>query len=332
MDVQCAPWALDIYSVCYMCAILTGSDIIAFVTLVKFEEYPSLFSIVLGEGLYNDVVVIILYETMKGVSENQDEGHGLGASTPFQVILSFFKISICSVLIGLFFGVLCTLMTKHLRFISQSAVFESTLLISCAMCGYMLSEMLHFSAICSLLVSSIVYSHYTWYNLSPQGKHVTALTFQTLGYMAEALVFAFIGMTSVGSLLNNYISWQFILAQLFFVVLARTLGIFISYYTFECCKGSEANKLTNREIMFAVWAAYIRGAIAFGLTMNLEDKYFGFEDDKHGKGAHSAEVVQTTLLALVIITTFFFGGFTPMVKSCLMGKETTLEDMNMTIA
>jgi NhaP-type Na+/H+ or K+/H+ antiporter len=167
VDVHCSEWSLDVYSVCYMCAILTGSDIIAFVTLVKFEEYPSLFSIVLGEGLYNDVVVIILYETMKGVAENTEAGHGLGAATPFKVILSFFEISIGSVLIGLFFGVVCTLMTKHLRFISQSAVFESTLLISCAMCGYMLSEMLHLSAICSLLVSSIVYSHYTWYNLSP---------------------------------------------------------------------------------------------------------------------------------------------------------------------
>ena len=65
LENRCTTWYLDIYSVCYMCAILTGSDIIAFVTLVKFEEYPSLFSIVLGEGLYNDVIVIILYVTMQ---------------------------------------------------------------------------------------------------------------------------------------------------------------------------------------------------------------------------------------------------------------------------
>lgn len=328
----CSDWSLDVYSIFYFCAILTGSDIIAFVTLVKFEDYPSLFSIVLGEGLYNDVVVIILYETMKEVAENtEDANHGLGAKTPLVVMGTFLYISVLSLAIGLFFGVLCTLMTKHFRFISQSAVFESTLLISCAMCGYMLSEMLHLSAICSLVVTSVIYSHYTWYNLSPQGKHVTALTFQTLGYMAEALVFAFIGMTSVGSFLNLYISWQFIVALLFFVVAARTLGIFISYYTFACCKGSEANKLTNREIMFAVWAAYIRGAIAFGLTMNLDEKTFGNENNS-SESDNSTEVARTTMLALVIITTFLFGGFTPMVKSCLMGKETTIEDMNMTVA
>ena len=63
-------WDLDIYSICYMCSILTGSDIIAFVTLVRFDDYPQLFSIVLGEGLFNDVVVIILYETMKNIAED----------------------------------------------------------------------------------------------------------------------------------------------------------------------------------------------------------------------------------------------------------------------
>ena len=149
--------------------------------------------------------------------------------------------------------------------------------------------------------------------------------------MAEALVFAFIGMCSVGLLKKNYVSWQFILAQLIFVVVARTLGIFGSYYAFNCCKGSEKNKLSAKEIMFAVWAAYIRGAIAFGLTMNLDASTFNLEAPEEQR-ENSVEVVQTTLLALVIITTFFFGGFTPLVKQCLMGKETTIEDMGMTLA
>jgi NhaP-type Na+/H+ or K+/H+ antiporter len=107
---------------------------------------------------------------MKKVAENDEEGKGLHpAYTPLTVLFDFFKISLGSILIGMFTGILCTIMTKKLRFISQSAVFESTLLISFAMLGYLFSEMIGFSAICSLLVSSIIYSHYTWYNLSPQG-------------------------------------------------------------------------------------------------------------------------------------------------------------------
>lgn len=33
-------WSLDFLSIAYFCAILTGSDIIAAVTLVKYEDQP----------------------------------------------------------------------------------------------------------------------------------------------------------------------------------------------------------------------------------------------------------------------------------------------------
>ena len=33
------------------------------------------------------------------------------------------------------------------------------------------------SSIVTILTTSLVQSHYAWYNLSPQGKHVTSVTF-----------------------------------------------------------------------------------------------------------------------------------------------------------
>ena len=101
-----------------------------------------------------------------------------------------------SVGIGLFFGIVASLMTKHLRSISHSAINESALFLSLALLSYYISEIVQASAIASLLVTSIVLSHYAFYNLSPQGKHVTSITFQTMGYMAEATVFAFVGVIS----------------------------------------------------------------------------------------------------------------------------------------
>ena len=157
---------------------------------------------------------------------------------------------------------------------------------------------------------------------------MTALTFQTLGYGAEALVFAYIGLASCHYLYNYWISWQFIIAQLIFVVVARTAGIFLSYYCFECCKGSKSNKLSNKEIMFACYAAYIRGAMAFGLSRNLTDEFFGNLAVTQEERSGEVQVVQSTILGLVIITTFFFGGFTPLVKSCLMGEKPSDEEFN----
>ena len=98
---------------------------------------------------------------------DKDGGKVIGVMTPFEVIGEFILLSIESILIGLFFGLVPTLMTKHCRYHSHSAIIESSLLILFAMMSYFLSEMLEFSAIASLLVTTLVMSHYCWYNLSP---------------------------------------------------------------------------------------------------------------------------------------------------------------------
>lgn len=63
--------------VLFICSIFCSSDIIAAVTIIKFEEQPTLFSVILGEGLFNDAVAVILYQTMKKVvHEIKEDGNG----------------------------------------------------------------------------------------------------------------------------------------------------------------------------------------------------------------------------------------------------------------
>ena len=89
----------------------------------------------------------------------------------------FFKLCTVSVLIGLVFGFVATWLTKKFRFIAHSAINESALFLSFAMISYFVSEAIEMSAIVSLLATSMILSHYAWYNLSPQGQHVTSITF-----------------------------------------------------------------------------------------------------------------------------------------------------------
>ena len=53
----------SIYEIMVFCSILVSSDIIAAMAILKFDEQPHIFSIILGEGLCNDVVVLTLYKT-----------------------------------------------------------------------------------------------------------------------------------------------------------------------------------------------------------------------------------------------------------------------------
>jgi NhaP-type Na+/H+ or K+/H+ antiporter len=100
----------------YISSIFSSSDIIAAVTLVKFEEQPKLFSIILGEGLFNDAAAVILYQAMKNIAEMQRRGNGNVEYSNIRlytdVITNFLKLSSCSIAIGLVLGFLCSYITK----------------------------------------------------------------------------------------------------------------------------------------------------------------------------------------------------------------------------
>ena len=42
-------------------SLLCSSDVIAAISIVKFDDQPQLFSIIFGEGIVNDAVALILF-------------------------------------------------------------------------------------------------------------------------------------------------------------------------------------------------------------------------------------------------------------------------------
>ena len=222
--------------------------------------------------------------------------------------MDFINLFAMSIVIGMIFGFAAGYLTKRLRFIAKaSAILESFILICFAMCSYFISELKKCSGIVTLLTTAVIMAHYAWHNLSPQGKHVTSVTFQTLGFGAEAMVFVFVGLT-VTYYAQKEICWKFVIAEFFIVIIGRFGAIFISYYMFGCCRKENA-KLTVRQLAFIAYAALIRGAIAFGLVTNIDEDF----KDK--------EVIVTSTLILVISTTIIFGSFTPLVQKILLTND-----------
>lgn len=230
------------------------------------------------------------------------------SKTPFLIMGDFLKLFSMSIIIGLIFGFMASYITKRMRFIAQSAIGESFILICFGLFSYELSELMEYSGIVSLLTTALILAHYAWHNLSPQGKHVTSVTFQTLGFGAEAVVFVFVGIT-LTFYLNIERCWKFVIAEFFIIIIGRTFAILISYYMFACCTKHENDKLSLRELLFISYAALIRGAIAFGLVTNLSDKF------------EHKEVVESSTLLLVIITTVFFGTFCSLMQKCLLPEK-----------
>ena len=60
-DEQWEVFHLSLIECMLMCSLLCSSDVIAAVSILKYEEYPKLYSLVFGEGITNDAVSIILF-------------------------------------------------------------------------------------------------------------------------------------------------------------------------------------------------------------------------------------------------------------------------------
>lgn len=157
-----------------MCSLLCSSDVIAAISLISYDKQPKLFSIVFGEGIMNDAVSIILFNT---VMEYTKETSHIDSTTPFKILKNFASLGLNSFLIGIFFALLSSLILKNIRIFSKNPVSESMLIFCFGYLSYVISEVTKFSGIISLLTAGIVMAHYTWYNLSPQGKQSSFIIF-----------------------------------------------------------------------------------------------------------------------------------------------------------
>jgi NhaP-type Na+/H+ or K+/H+ antiporter len=235
-----------------------------------------LFSIVYGEGVFNDIVSIILFETVQNLFNAKNDEFTW--STPFTIMGNFIILALSSLAVGLVAGVISSLLFKWFRFLCHSAITETLLIFIIAMTTYFVSEAAQLSGIISLLTCGITMAHYTWYNLSPQGKTISSVTVSIFGSAAEAVVFAYIGLcvftyypgaNSGEEEQTQKWSMSFILWMTLIIIVGRLLAVGISHFLLSMC--SKTKDVTLRELGFISWGGMIRGAIAFGLVLKIPD-------------------------------------------------------------
>lgn len=176
-------------------SLLCSSDVVSAVSIVDYEAQPKLYSCIFGEGVFNDIVSIVLFNVVESLQTTT-----FTTALPFIILAQFLSLAVVSVAFGVFFGFVTALMFKHIRFLTISAVIETFIMLAMGFIAYNVAEStkilgLEMSGIISLLTTSIIQSHYTWYNLSPQGKSTTAVTFAFLGHTAEAAIYCYVGLS-----------------------------------------------------------------------------------------------------------------------------------------
>ena len=145
-----------------MCALLCSTDVIAAISMVSYDKYPRLFSLLFGESVVNDAVTIILFNTIGSLKDVD-----MGKSTVPLMFGQFLLLASLSLCIGIIYGAATALILKNFRVLARDAISECIFLFSMGYLSYATSERLNQSGIITLLTCGSMMANYAWYNLSP---------------------------------------------------------------------------------------------------------------------------------------------------------------------
>uniref|UniRef100_A0A0M3HYD1 Sodium/hydrogen exchanger n=1 Tax=Ascaris lumbricoides TaxID=6252 RepID=A0A0M3HYD1_ASCLU len=271
---------------------------------------------VFGESLLNDAVTIVLYHALGAMARIGPEH--LETEDFIKASVSFFLVAFGGITIGMVWAAITGLAT---RFSDKVQVAQPLICLLFPYLAYLISESVHMSGILAIVVCGLAMKRYVRGNLSEKSlvtvtyflktlssrivvcglamkryvrgnlseKSLVTVTYflKTLSSSCEAIIFVFLGLSTVSKSHN----WDiiFIAVTLAACLVCRFFGTFFLTYLANR-KRVEKIGMVDQFIM-----AYggLRGAICYGLVMTLD------------KGAVLAKDMFVSTTVVVIIFTVF---------------------------
>ncbi|KAJ3828691.1 sodium/hydrogen exchanger [Lentinula raphanica] len=284
--------------------------------LAIFNQYkvdPKLYTVIFGESLLNDAVSIVMYETL-----TRFHGTEIYLSSIFHGVGIFLLSFSVSMALGVAFGLAMSLLLKHSS-LNLYPRIESCLVALTAYTCYFFSNGLSMSGIVSLLFCGITLKHYAYHTMSRRTQRTTKYIFATLAQLSENFIFIYLGLALFTSAptsekVTSYVKPIFITITTIAVVFTRYAAVFplseaINFFH-KHARGQRVEELPHSYQMMLFWAG-LRGAVGVALAA-------GFQ-------GNNANILRTTVLAVVVLTVLIFGGTTARMLE-ILGIRTGVED------
>lgn len=263
-----------------------------------------LYSLVFGESVLNDAIAISLFKVFSGYVLHEDDDSAETPTSTGAAVVQFLVVSLCSVLVGVGLGLLCSAVYRHTRIGDYVHLETSLLFLFCYLC-YSSAEAIGLSGIMALFWMGIVLQHYNSYNLSPEAHAASEHIFCMLATLAETAVFVYMGIEVFDGRFALF-DWNFAIFATFACLVGRFLNIFPLACVANMCRKTPETAIPWR-MQIVLWFAGLRGAIAFCLAVNLPGP--------------NAEYYVTTTLFICILTTVVCGSLTNSMLTCLGMKQ-----------
>lgn len=142
---------------------------------------------------------------------------------------------------------------------------------------------------------------------------ICRVSFQFIAFLAEAIVFVYLGLSIVYYFSNEVFSITFIAAEIVICFIARFIAIFGLAFIFKFCMNW---KVPNNELSVVCASGTIRGSVALALILTIDG----------GDNNSKVSIIKSTVLIMVCITTIVLGGVMPKLISYFMGQKSHISE------
>lgn len=318
-------------------ALLSATDTVATLSVFgSVDAPPLLYSLVFGESVLNDAAAIVLFRTLV-------EFYSAPATwtTPLRVAVRFGVVLGGSTMTGLLVALGCAFVLKRFELAPDAGVtvsedggggggdggpraqtrrsggaaasparargtlafagpevYEICLVVMGAYLAYLVAEVLALSGIVALFAAGIAHAHYSSHAVSPDARVTLARAFETAAFLCETFVFAYLGL-QVASLFARPVDWGLLLSVVPLCVVARVSAVLPLA---RLANAHRALPLPS-SVVNMLAAAGLRGAVAYGLAVNLPQI--------ESEAADGIPAVEAATLVAVVASTLLAGPAVP---------------------
>ncbi|CAN0058091.1 unnamed protein product [Scytosiphon promiscuus] len=159
------PIGLSLHECMLMAAVFSAADEVATLSLIKQAEFPKLSAVLFGEGVLNDAMSILLFQTVQSGEETGGSKMGM-----LRLLAQAMYILISAAGVGMGSGLLISKLLKSLDTLKNSPVRQVAILMLGGYLSFSLSEALDLSGILAVFFCGLTLSHYAWHSLGENAQ------------------------------------------------------------------------------------------------------------------------------------------------------------------
>ncbi|MBN1485020.1 MAG: Na+/H+ antiporter [Chloroflexia bacterium] len=259
-------------------ALIAATDPVAVVALFRAMGVPQRLAVALeGESLFNDGTAIVLFQIALVAALS-------GTFDPLGGVLDFFRIALGGVATGALLGWLVANMIRRI----DDRLIVTMLTTLLAYGAYLIAERLHFSGVLAIVLAGVVSGNLGMTDASPSTKIMLYNLWDYLAFLANSLIFLFIGAeVDLAEIWKNIVPISVAVAA---VLISRAIVVYGLAGLTRLLKPRLALPFKWKHVLF--WGG-LRGAISLALALSLPVELA----DRHLLLAMAFGVLLFTLLA-----------------------------------